>query len=311
VVDSMSTEHVDVSCERRLVLRRKRNNGTATPEEIEEHKALEVARRTALRHNDPAVKARDAEASRKHYEANRDRLMAAMREYHKNLSPEAREKHNAANRTWAQQTGYDRTPARIDKKAARAKERYATEPDLRVKLNIRNRIYRVLKTGYSGTVLKTHLGCTPEELMAYIESLWTEGMSWDNYTYYGWHIDHKRPLASFDLTDQAQLAVAVHYTNLQPMWQKDNASKNDKWDGEWQKPRREHKIVEVAGITSRTALGRPNGLGFDRVFQARNKKSFYWAFVTSGKKFTCSGFATAEEAYAAVCAKRQELSLPI
>jgi desulfoferrodoxin (superoxide reductase-like protein) len=53
-------------------------------------------------------------------------------------------------------------------------------------------------------------------------------MTWDNWTTDGWHIDHIKPLASFDLTDRKQLLEACHYTNLQPLWAKDNLIKSDK-----------------------------------------------------------------------------------
>jgi len=46
-----------------------------------------------------------------------------------------------------------------------------------------------------------------------------------NYSYTGWHIDHKKALANFDLTDREQFLQAMHYTNLQPLWAKDNISK--------------------------------------------------------------------------------------
>lgn len=72
------------------------------------------------------------------------------------------------------------------------------------------------------------IGCNPEELRAYIESQWSPGMTWDNHCHSGWHIDHKRPLASFDLTDPEQQARAFHYTNLQPLWKSDNLKKGAK-----------------------------------------------------------------------------------
>jgi len=50
-------------------------------------------------------------------------------------------------------------------------------------------------------------------------------MSWDNYGYRGWHIDHIRPCASFDLTDPEQQRECFHYTNLQPLWWQDNLRK--------------------------------------------------------------------------------------
>jgi len=60
-------------------------------------------------------------------------------------------------------------------------------------------------------------------------------MSWDNYGtgYNGkgmeqWHIDHIIPCASFDLSKPSEQKKCFHYTNLQPLWAKDNLRKKDK-----------------------------------------------------------------------------------
>jgi hypothetical protein len=53
-------------------------------------------------------------------------------------------------------------------------------------------------------------------------------MNWDNYGRKGWHIDHIKPLSSFDLTNKEQFKKACHYTNLQPMWYDENIKKEDK-----------------------------------------------------------------------------------
>ena len=71
-----------------------------------------------------------------------------------------------------------------------------------------------------------------EEFKHYLENLFYDKedgtkMSWKNYGYYGWHLDHIRPLSSFDLTDREQFLEACHYTNLQPMWGIENIRKND------------------------------------------------------------------------------------
>jgi hypothetical protein len=72
------------------------------------------------------------------------------------------------------------------------------------------------------------LDCPIDFLKKYLESKFTTGMSWKNYGFYGWHIDHIKPCASFDLSKPSEQRKCFHYTNLQPLWAKDNLSKGDK-----------------------------------------------------------------------------------
>ena len=88
------------------------------------------------------------------------------------------------------------------------------------------------------------LGCTIEEARSHLESQFSEGMSWENAG--EWHIDHIRPCASFDLTYPEQQMMCFHHTNLQPLWAKDNLSKNasfdeDSFDYHWTGERWERK----------------------------------------------------------------------
>lgn len=64
--------------------------------------------------------------------------------------------------------------------------------------------------------------------MAHLEAQFAPGMTWENRG--EWHVDHIRPLASFDLTDPEQLRTASHYTNLQPLWASDNLAKGARLD---------------------------------------------------------------------------------
>ena len=102
--------------------------------------------------------------------------------------------------------------------------------DLQYKLtcNLRSRLYNAINNNQkAGSAIKD-LGCSVEELKSYLESKFQPGMNWDNWTHVGWHIDHIKPLASFDLTDRQQLLEACHYTNLQPLWADENLSKGKK-----------------------------------------------------------------------------------
>jgi len=72
------------------------------------------------------------------------------------------------------------------------------------------------------------IGCSISDLKFYLESQFKDGMSWENHGIKGWHIDHIKPCSSFDLTDIEQQKQCFHYTNLQPLWWKDNLLKGNK-----------------------------------------------------------------------------------
>lgn len=65
------------------------------------------------------------------------------------------------------------------------------------------------------------------ELKKYLESQFKEGMSWENYGI-EWHIDHIVPCSFFDLSNEDHQRICFNWRNLQPLWKKDNLSKNRK-----------------------------------------------------------------------------------
>lgn len=55
-------------------------------------------------------------------------------------------------------------------------------------------------------------------------------MSWANHG--KWHIDHIKPCAEFDFSNEQDIRKCYHFTNMQPLWAKDNQSKHKKSDGD-------------------------------------------------------------------------------
>lgn len=99
--------------------------------------------------------------------------------------------------------------------------------------NLRSRLYCAIKQNRRGSAV-CDLGCSINKLKIHLQMKFirhpTDGhyMSWDNYGKFGWHIDHIIPLSAFDLTNPEELKKACHYTNLQPLWWKDNVRKSNK-----------------------------------------------------------------------------------
>jgi hypothetical protein len=80
---------------------------------------------------------------------------------------------------------------------------------------------------------KELLGCSIEFFKKYIEQYFKKGMSWKNYGFNGWHFDHYVPCANFDLRDIKQQKLCFHYTNLKPLWAKENFSKGKRYIGDY------------------------------------------------------------------------------
>ena len=108
------------------------------------------------------------------------------------------------------------------------KNKKKTDIQFRLSCNLRKRLYHAINRNFKAGSAVRDLGCSISELKSYLESKFSSGMTWDNWALDGWHIDHIKPLSSFDLTNRQQLLEACHYTNLQPLWATDNLIKSDK-----------------------------------------------------------------------------------
>lgn len=166
----------------------------------------------------------------KHHAENQEKHREQMKAWRTNNA----EAHSENNRKWREQNAErHRSNARAwymahkEQVAQRRKHydanRERLDPEYKIGRRLRSRLYHAITGKNKHVSAVDDMGCSLEVLMQWLESQFTTGMSWDNYG--AWHIDHVRPLASFDLTDPTQQQQAVHYTNLQPLWAEDNLSK--------------------------------------------------------------------------------------
>jgi len=108
------------------------------------------------------------------------------------------------------------------------REKRKIDPLFKLSGNMRKRINSFVKLTKFTKKTKTFdlIGCDPIFLKEYLENKFTDDMTWDNYGFYGWHIDHIIPLSSSKTEEEVY--KLCHYTNLQPLWAIDNLKKGSK-----------------------------------------------------------------------------------
>lgn len=170
---------------------------------------------------------------REYRENNREKINKWKREY-RNKFPE---KHRELDKKWhTSEKGiscikkYKKENHEKIKKATREYHKKRRSSDTKYKLitNLRTRINQAIKNNYKSGKTTELIGCNIEELKKHIEQQFKQGMSWDNWSPDGWHIDHIMPCSSFDLTKEAEQKKCFHWSNLQPLWAEENYKKHTK-----------------------------------------------------------------------------------
>jgi hypothetical protein len=235
-------------------MRNKRKDGTVyvgekwgTAEEIEAYK-----KRNREYYHKKGIKEKVQKRVQKYYSENQGpikKLRSLYRKRHKAKIKESskRYRNEPANKEKIRKTKLNwqrRNPEKIKqytkkylnqpltkkRRAEYIRTRRKTNPQENLAGSIRKRIWGALKVK---SIKKSHstselLGCSFAFLRDHLESQFKEGMSWENRS--SFHIDHIRPLASFDLTDPEQLKTACHWTNLQPLYPNENLKKSKKFE---------------------------------------------------------------------------------
>jgi len=138
------------------------------------------------------------EINRKYYTDNRERILERNRKY-RISHPEVRKNYR-------------------DRK-------YNNDIQYHLSELLRSRLRMALKKQKKVISAVKDLGCSMGYFKEYIEKQFTKEMSWDKLLSGEIHIDHKKPLSKINLLDEKELSMAVHYTNLQPLWATDNLKK--------------------------------------------------------------------------------------
>lgn len=144
-----------------------------------------------------------SEYTKARYRANRASSIAAVLKWR----DENRERFNATRSKWQ-------------------RERFATDRKFALELRVRGAINDSLRDrGYTKRAKAFEiLGCSWAEFEAHIEKQFLPGMLWESR--HLWHIDHIVPLAT--AVTEADVMALNHFTNLRPMWARDNLAKGDK-----------------------------------------------------------------------------------
>lgn len=173
-------------------------------------------------------------------QANKERVKEYNKEYRKvnkekakeyrKVNKEYQKKYQQANKDKFKEYRkkyYENNKGKIkERKKEYQKNKRKNDPFFKLKCYLGSRTAKAFRNMRYKKTSKTQeiLGVNWEVCKLHIERQFTKGMNWDNYGQ--WQIDHIIPIASAN--DEKQLLKLCHYSNLQPLWAKDNLSKRDK-----------------------------------------------------------------------------------
>lgn len=157
----------------------------------------------------PEIRKRISAYRKKRYLDKHDIIRKRYAEwYQKN-----KQKRSIYNKKWRQEN-----PERCRENMRRFWERNPAQVKIR---GIGMEIRRCIKNDTKATRYWEKLvGYTLEDLMAHLESMFDDGMTWNNHG--EWHIDHIKPVNEFT---EKQVAECWSLDNLQPLWADDNMRK--------------------------------------------------------------------------------------
>jgi hypothetical protein len=188
----------------------------------------------------PEVKAHVKEWSREYYQKSEVKVRVKGYDKEHNQIPEVKAQKKAQKaiyyqipevktRIRGQQKERKQKPEVKALNNERQRERFAKDPLFRFACNMRRRIGLGLKGHAKSKTTEQILGCTFEEAWEIdLIPKFRFPMTRENYGKV-WHVDHIRPVCSFDLSDPEQVKACFHHSNLQPLFIEENLSKGGRY----------------------------------------------------------------------------------
>lgn len=104
------------------------------------------------------------------------------------------------------------------------KDRLSTDLVYKIKQNYKSylHIHLKLKGLMKSKRTNEYFGCDIKQIIVFLQFQFEKTMNWDNKT---WEIDHVIPLSKFDILNTDEQILAFHWTNIQPLFEKDNLIK--------------------------------------------------------------------------------------
>jgi hypothetical protein len=143
-----------------------------------------------------------------------------------NSNPEIRKRINEWNKIW---TKKPENKLKIKKNRRKRYKGYRNDIKFKILNALRRRISKFVSGKEKSAKTKELLGCSLEEFKEYIESQFKPGMTWADHKIDGFHLDHVRCCASFNLLKKTEQRICFNWRNFQPLPAIENLRKHAKY----------------------------------------------------------------------------------
>ena len=165
------------------------------------------------------------EKQKEYFEKNKETLLSANKLYREN-NKEAinKQRKEYRNREDIKEHIKIKNKEYLPIKKEKIKERRKVDVNFKMSEILRSKIHKILNN--KPTSFLKYLGCDLEWFKKWIEFRFDKNMNWDNLGKY-WQIDHILPISRFNMTNENDIRICFHWTNLQPLESTENRQKYD------------------------------------------------------------------------------------